>query len=93
MEAGYVPAHCVRGTGQPLIDSAAAIRRARSFYFCWRWRTEPTPENAWLEGMGIERVGVNWVVYAVIPEGYAGGGPRITLRADDGAIVGVQETQ
>jgi hypothetical protein len=90
---GFVPSVCLRPTGAPVRDSHQAVLRARAAWYCVHWSASKQTESEWLAKYEAYDKGQIWQVSAIIPEGFAGGGPVVEIAAEDGRVLDMLQTQ
>jgi hypothetical protein len=93
MSMGPVLSVCVRPTGAAVKDSHQAIQRARAAWYCVHWSESSQSESEWLAEYEAYNKGQIWHVSAIIPEGFAGGGPVVEIAAQDGRVLDMLQTQ
>ncbi len=57
------------------------------------WSETKESESAWLAQFEAYNKDQIWHVSAIIPDGYAGGGPVVDIAAQDGRILDMLQTQ
>jgi len=83
----------MRPTGAAVKDLRQAILLARVAWYCVHWSESKESESAWLEKYEAYNKDQIWHVSAIIPEGFAGGGPVVEIAAQDGRILDMLQTQ